>query len=392
MLNNDYQLYSIVAADYKNHKNQIPKFKLMTEHKFQNFYTMDGSINYFILLEKEIVKPLEEWNKDEVYKWFQEMELDDYLNIIKNQKITGKNLFDGGKDYFIEFMGMEEDDMKKLKYEINALKFETSKNMKLWGWGKNKNGQLGLTDNEIFVKNPKQINLPKMVEGDTIEKICCAKTYSILLTKFGNVFITGNSSNKEESRNNDDKKKKEKNKKNKDEHKLKTKKGNKNKVNESNISNNVVDNKWINLSETICYFPYNLKKDSKSKNKNSYFKVKDIFFQDENLFCIGFYSNNTPFFAIKEKPKFKHLKKGGKFIMSSKVIEYIQNFCKDKFSSFKVIYEDPLLKMLESPFDEYLQSEIPFHKIIQIKEGDEVIWDRKKRYFKDNFLNENINK
>ena len=394
LLNNDSQLYSILAADYNNYKNQIPKFKLLSENKFPHFYTMDGYINYSLLLEKEIIKPLEEWSNDEVYKWFEDMELDDYLNIIKNQKITGKNIVEGGKDYFIDFMGMEEDDMNKLNYEINTLKYETSKNMKLWGWGKNKNGQLGLISNENFAKNPTQINLPKMIEGDTIEKICCAKTYSALLTKFGNVFITGNYSNKEENQNNDNKKKKEKNKHHKEEHKGKGKKGDKkkDKENENNINNNVVDNKWVNLSQNICYSAYNLKKDSKCKNKNSYFKVKDIFFQEENLYFIGYYSNTTPFFAIQEKPKFKHLKKGGKFIMSSKVIEYIQKFQKDKISSFKVVYGDSLLKLLESPLDEYLESEVPFHKIIQIKDDTEVIWDRKKRYFKENFINETMNK
>ena len=48
--------------------------------------------------------------------------------------------------------------------------------------------------------------------------------------------------------------------------------------------------------------------------------------------------------------------------------------------------------MLETNLPDYLQSEIPFHKIIQIKDNNEVIWDRKKRYFKENFINDNINK
>ena len=48
--------------------------------------------------------------------------------------------------------------------------------------------------------------------------------------------------------------------------------------------------------------------------------------------------------------------------------------------------------MLETNLDDYLVSEIPFHKIIQIKDNNEIIWDRRKRYFKENFVNENINK
>ena len=407
ILNNEDQIYSIPASDYKNYTNQIPKFKLFSEQKFPNFYTISGYNNYFILLEKEKVKPLEEWNNDEIYKWFEEMELDDYLNIIKFQKITGKDIVQGGKDYLIDFMGVEEDHLNKLNYEINTLKFESSKNFKLWGWGNNKNGQLGLMNNQTFVKTPTQINLPNLMSDDTIEKIYCDKTYSILLTKFGNVFITGNYSVKDQSndnqkknnnnQSNQGKKNKGKNKHHKDEHKEKGKKNDKNKEknkdNEIN-DNNYVENRWINISQNICYSSYNLYKGAKNKNSSSdsYFKIKDIFCHEDNIFFIGFFSNSIPFYAIQRKPKFKHLKKGGKFITSDKVIEHIQEFSKDKLSTFKIIYGDSLLKMLETTLDAYLESEVPFHKIIQIKDNNEVIWDRKKRYFKEDFINININK
>ena len=407
ILNNEDQIYSIPASDYKNYINQIPKFKLFSEQKFPKFYTISGWNNYFILLEKEKIKPLEEWNNDEIYKWFEEMELDDYLNIIKFQKINGKDIVKGGKDYLIDFMGVEEDHLNKLNYEINTLKFESSKNMKLWGWGNNKNGQLGLMNNQTFIKTPTQINLPNLMPDDTIEKIYCDKTYSILLTKFGNIFITGNYSVKEQSNdnqknnnikqnnNNQGKKNKGKNKNHKDEHKDKGKKNDKNKEKNKeneNINNNNVENRWINISQNICYSSYNFK-GSKNKNLNSYFKIKDIFCQDNNIFFIGFYSNTIPFYAIQRRPKLKHLKKGGKFITSDKVIEHIQEFfSKDKLSTFKVIYGDSLLKMLETTLDAYLESEVPFHKIIQIKDNNEVIWDRKKRYFKEDFINININK
>ena len=105
ILNNEDQIYSIPASDYKNYINQIPKFKLFSEQKFPNFYTISGYNNYFILLEKEKVKSLEEWNNDEIYKWFEEMELDDYLNMIKFQKITGKDIVQGKKRLFNRFYG-----------------------------------------------------------------------------------------------------------------------------------------------------------------------------------------------------------------------------------------------------------------------------------------------
>ena len=405
LLNNEYQLYSIPMPDYKNYENQIPKFKLFSEQKFPNFYTMGGYNNYFILLEKEKIKPLEEWSTEEVYKWFEEMELDDYLNMVKYQKITGKNIVEGGKDYLIDFMGVQEEHINKIYYEMNTLKFETNKDKKLWGWGNNKNGQLGLINGQNFIKTPTQINMPNMLPDDSIEKIYCGKTYSVLLTKFGNIFVTGNYSSKDnkekEKPNNQEKKNKGKNKQNKDGHKEKGKKGeknkekdkNKNKDNENNTNNNLAENKWLNISQNICYCRYNLFKNSKkNQNNETYFKAKDIFCQDKIIYFIGFYSNTIPFFAIQRRPKFKHAKKGAKFITSDKVIEHIQEFLKDKMSSFTIVYGDSLLKMLETDLDDYLQSEIPFHKIIQIKENNEVIWDRKKRYFKENFIKKNINK
>ena len=403
-INDEYQIYSIPISDIKNYKNQIPKFKLFSEQKFPNFYTMSFSNNSFLLLEKTRLKPLEEWNNEEIYKWFEEMELDDYLNIIKYQKITGKDIVNGGKVYLLDVMGLEEDHINKLNYEMSTLKFETSKDMKLWGWGNNKSGQLGFLNNQTFVKLPTLINLPNLMPDDSIEKIFCYKNYSLLLTKFGNIFATGKYSIKEQK--NDTKKIKEnynnQNKgknKGKNKHKEdKNKKGEKKEKEKNNekddiINNNLLENKWINLSKDICYTSYDINKSSKRNIYNdSFFKIKEIFGQNDNIIFLGFYSNKTPFFAIQRKPKFKHLKKGGKFITSDKVIEHIQEFLEDKIYNFKVVYGDSLLKMLETNLPDYLESEIPFHKIIQIKENNDVIWDRKKRYFKENFINENINK
>ena len=406
-INNEYQIYSIPMSDCKNYKKIVPKFKIFSEQKFPNFYTMNFSKNSFLLLEKTRLKPLEEWNNQEIYKWFEDMELDDYLNIIKYQKITGKDIVQGGKDYLLDVMGLEEDHINKLNYEMGTLKFETSKDMKLWGWGNNKNGQLGLANNQTFIKLPTQVDLPNMMPDDTIEKIFCYNEYTILLTKFGNIFVTGkyklkeqtHTSKKNNTNNTNNQANNKKNKgKNKHKEENKNKKGEKNKDKEknnekdTNVLNNI-NNNWINISQNICYTSYNLDKTTKKNlNTEPYFKIKEIFGQNDNISFIGFYSNKIPFFAYQRKPKFKHLKKGGKFITSDKVIEHIKEFLNDKIDKFKVVYGDSLLKMLETNLEDYLESEIPIHKIIQIKDNNEIIWDRKKRYFKENFINENLNK
>ena len=421
LLNEDNQLYSISLTEYKNQKkkNPIPNFKLLFEQKFNDFYTMNCSDNYFILLEKKKILPFEEWKSNEISNWFQEMDLDEYLNIIKYKNITGRDIINGGKEYLIDFMGMQEDHLNKINYEISVIKNGSFKNMKLWGWGSNKNGQLGFVNYINFSKTPILINLPNLIEDDTIEKIFCGKNFSVLLSKFGNIFITGNylvkDKEKEKNKNynindinnnNNSNLNKGKNDKGKKNNKEKNKgKKHKKDFEKENIKNEkkedenqiLNDNRWVNISKDICYCYYNInlndKKNENEDNENSYFQTKEIFNIENNLFFLGYYSNEIPFSAILKKPKFKHLKKGGKFITSTKVIEHIQEFLNDNIDNFKVVYGDSLLKILESPLDEFIESEIPHHKIIQIKtKKNEIIWDRKKRYFKENFINESLNK
>ena len=423
LLNEENQLYSISITEYKNQnkkKNPIPNFKLLFEQKFNDFYTMNNSDNYFILLEKKKIPPFEEWKSEEISNWFEEMNLDEYLNIIKYKNITGRDIIKGGKEYLIDFMGIQEDHLNKINYEMSIIKKGSFKNMKLWGWGSNKNGQLGFVNYINFSKNPILINLPNLIDDDTIEKIFCGKNFSVLLSKFGNIFITGNyfvkdkekeknkkynfnDNNNNNNSNNNNKGKNDKGKKNNKE-KNKGKKHKKD-FEKENIKNEkkedenqiINENRWVNISKDISYSYYNInlndKKNENEENENSYFQTKEIFLFENNIFFLGYYSNKIPFSAILKKPKFKHLKKGGKFITSTKVIEHIQEFLNDKIDNYNIVYGDSLLKILESPLDEFIESEIPHHKIIQIKtKENEIIWDRKKRYFKENFINYNLNK
>jgi hypothetical protein len=50
-----------------------------------------------------------------------------------------------------------------------------------------------------------------------------------------------------------------------------------------------------------------------------------------------------------------------------------------------IVYNDALLKLLEASLDEFMEGEVPYHKIEQIKIYGKIIWDRKKRFYKDEF-------
>jgi hypothetical protein len=43
--------------------------------------------------------------------------------------------------------------------------------------------------------------------------------------------------------------------------------------------------------------------------------------------------------------------------------------------------------MLETSLNEFIQSHVPYHKIEQIKFYNDVIWDKKKRFFKEELFN-----
>jgi uncharacterized protein (UPF0248 family) len=76
---------------------------------------------------------------------------------------------------------------------------------------------------------------------------------------------------------------------------------------------------------------------------------------------------------------------GDKFPTSDEVIEKLQKK-KKNMEMYSIVYDDKLLKgFLETKLNEFLESEVPYHKIIQIKYFNDVIWDRKKRYYDSNY-------
>lgn len=101
---------------------------------------------------------------------------------------------------------------------------------------------------------------------------------------------------------------------------------------------------------------------------------------DSYLFVLGFYSQSMPFLLQDKKPKFKNLEKGGKFITSDQYIEKVRNRLDVK--NINIVYEDSLLKLLETNLEEFAVSDVPVHKITQIKYFNDVVWDRKRRFSK----------
>lgn len=276
------------------------------------------------------------------------------------------------KLFFLNVMGMmDENEIKKVKYEINRVKNVTVKKTQLWGWGSNKMGQLAQMDySNSFIKVPTLINLPEMKnEQDYISKIYTGKSFALLQTKFGELYMTGNYTSKE---------------------KIQVKEPNNNlnqpPVNKKNriksntpVIVNPILSRWVNVTKSML-FDW-----SESQNESQFLRVKDIHLQFINntskLLVFGYKSRDVPFTLQDKKPKFKHFKKGDKFPTSDSLIEGILQK-KKSTDKFLIVYEDKLLKFLETTLTEFQMSEVPYHKVIQIKYFGSVIWDRKMRYYK----------
>ncbi len=243
---------------------------IISDVKFSNIEYISCGDGFNIIYEREDILPLEKWTEKEVYDWFKEMNLDEYLNIIKYKKITGLNIIKADEKYFSENFGMDDDMIMKIQYEVNKIKRNSScKNMKLWGWGNNKNGQLGqLNYEKDYIKSLRKINLPELKENDFIVFVKIVKNYSIFITKFGEIYITGNYSmktkhqetlilnneyNKIDNNNIININNNKKNQTNRDKKNKKERKGSNisNKDNDINIQYS--NNKWVNITKRVCF-------------------------------------------------------------------------------------------------------------------------------------------
>jgi hypothetical protein len=217
--------------------------------------------------------------------------------MIKYQKVTGKNIVEGDRKYFKETLGMSVNKIKQLiNKEIKKVENGSVNNIKIWGYGNNKFGQLGLV-NTKYSKIPIKLEIPEnelKINNDFIVKIICSNTISLLITKKEKIYITGNFSPKEKEniigqekeniKENNENKKNKKNKGNKG-------KGNKNKNKNENENYKKQENEekdknlWIEISHEI-------------KNiftHNFYVKLKDIYIRNNILYIFGLKINKKDF-------------------------------------------------------------------------------------------------
>ena len=84
------------------------------------------------------------WTTNDVVKFAQREGLDDYIQIFKAEKVTGKILLEMDKKYMEEVLGvMNVKIQQKLTLKIAEQNKENPENYVLYGWGRASEGALG---------------------------------------------------------------------------------------------------------------------------------------------------------------------------------------------------------------------------------------------------------
>ena len=277
----------------ENEKEILSFYKINQGLKFQNYYTMSFGENFWILLEQNYKNPLIDWTMEEILDWFEkDIDFEEYLKVVKYQKVNGKNIVEGDKKYFKDILGMSSNKIKQLtNKEIKKVENGSVKNIKIWGYGNNRFGQLGLASTK-YSKIPTKLEIPEndlKINNDFIVKIICSNTISLLITKKEKIYICGNFNQKEKQNiiKIEDKSQEEKNenKNRKKGNKGKAhKKKEKEKIEKENDERNE-QNLWVEISYEI----------KRIFTNNFYVKLKDIYIRDNILYIFGLKLNKKDF-------------------------------------------------------------------------------------------------
>lgn len=176
--------------------NQEDKSQLVCERVKQltnkNIVDIEANCQHWIAFEKTIIPPITEWNYKQTQKWFYEIDYPDCSNLAKYHKIDGKTVAEADVGYFEDALGITDvAKQQRLRYEINKVREPSFENINLYGWGANHFGQLGLIDKNLT--QPKKIPLPTLTyKDDYILRFSCGRRNTAILTKKGELWITGN--------------------------------------------------------------------------------------------------------------------------------------------------------------------------------------------------------
>lgn len=403
---------------------------------------ISGSFTHCIVLQRDEVRPIIEWNSVEISEWFSRIGFSECANLAKYHKIDGKTIASADTDYYEDSLGIFEiSQQQKLRYEVTKARNCEFKNINIYGWGGNTFGQLGVNDK--YLNNFKRIPTPELsYKDDMITKVVCGRRNTAILTKHGELWIAGNTKhdlNKKynqlesvkklknleaDSESDEDSKINKKTKKEilqaagKNKRQGKKLHGHKNKKNYTNeefenYKEQLEENEQVKKhhkktrhnQQKISKQIEQVREDKKQVNQQEKslehrfinftdlvthsddgidYKIEDVCL-GINTFCMILSIRIHP--VVNTKIKTKNKEKKSKLKPIDRIFDQIINTSKYHPREFIVIYKDRFKGELEADLEVFLDSnDIPCHRVVRLLKGSEVYWDRQEKINNFNFM------
>jgi hypothetical protein len=165
-------------------ENKVVQCKELSKLKLSK---IASGIVHSIAMSQEIIPPLKEWSNTKLIEWSEASGFEDYVNVMKYKKITGKEISEVDVAYCQDVLGMvDENLMRKFIKERRRYEESTIGKTLLYGWGLNNGGALASRANSCKYFNPTSIAAPELVD-DHIEKLFCGFKTSALITARGSL-------------------------------------------------------------------------------------------------------------------------------------------------------------------------------------------------------------
>lgn len=154
-----------------------------------------GFYYYVVLCRSEYV--LNKWDTPKVLEWLKKEGFDDYINIMRTEKIDGRKLLEMDRKFMSDRLGILNTNLQqKMLMSIQQHEEISYQGDELYGWGRNDNGQLGNTMMQ-FAQKPIRIKLPDFSRNEHVEDVVCGWLNTIVISSAGRMFVSGKENEKE---------------------------------------------------------------------------------------------------------------------------------------------------------------------------------------------------
>eukprot|EP01017_Pseudomicrothorax_dubius_P037874 TRINITY_DN5608_c0_g1_i4.p1 TRINITY_DN5608_c0_g1~~TRINITY_DN5608_c0_g1_i4.p1 ORF type:complete len:735 (-),score=176.96 TRINITY_DN5608_c0_g1_i4:822-3026(-) len=319
----------------------------LQEKRIQKVYS---GFYYYFAVEREEIESLEHWDNKSVLKWADSIGFHDYIKIMRYEHLTGQDLVKISRKYLADTLGMlREDQQTRFLNEIQSQQKLRFRPQNLYGWGLNKNGQLGTTSTASS-PFPIKIDTSFIDSNDEIVDIVCGRTYSLMLSDKGSLWMTKDPLREKEEAIREAPTQKEANNAGKGAKKSERK-------NSSKLTT-AASERWTEITSSFTCL----------KDGRLYKVIKAATLKDY-IFVLGSYEGRV---NLKSETIFSD-----KLRDIEKVFSRVNWDASLNKREFVVGYEDIFSKgILEVPFTSFSKDDIPITRVRYLKKSGVIMWDK----------------